>query len=47
MHLHIGLMEFIVFALYYLILKAVLQLVNIEARRSGSKTLAGVSGLFA
>jgi hypothetical protein len=47
MHLHIGLMEFIVFALYYLILKAVIQLVNIEARRSGSKTLAGVSGLFA
>lgn len=47
MHLHIGLMEFIVFALYYLILKALLQLINIEARRSGSKTLAGVSGLFA
>ena len=47
MHLHIGLMEFIVFALYYLLLKAVLQLINIEARRSGSKTLAGVSGLFA
>jgi len=47
MHLHIGLMEFIVFALYYLVLKAVLQLINIEARRSGSKTLAGVSGLFA
>jgi hypothetical protein len=47
MHLHIGLLEFIVFALYYLILKAVIQLLNIEARRSGSKTLAGVSGLFA
>jgi hypothetical protein len=47
MHLHIGLMEFIVFALYYLVLKALLQLINIEARRSGSKTLAGVSGLFA
>lgn len=47
MHLHIGLAEFLVFALYYLVLKAALQLVNIEARRSGSKTLAGVSGLFA
>ena len=47
MHLHIGLMEFLVFALYYLVLKAALQLINIEARRSGSKTLAGVSGLFA
>ena len=47
MHLHIGLMEFLVFALYYVVLKALLQLINVEARRSGSKTLAGVSGLFA
>ena len=47
MHLHIGLMEFLVFALYYVVLKALLQLLNVEARRSGSKTLAGVSGLFA
>jgi hypothetical protein len=47
MHVHIGFVEFLVFALYYLILKAVLQLINIEARRSGSTTLAGVSGLFA
>jgi hypothetical protein len=35
-----------VFVLYYLILKAILQVINLEARRSGSKTLAGVSGLF-
>jgi hypothetical protein len=47
MHLHIGLMEFLVFALYYVVLKALLQLINVEARRSGSKVLAGVSGLFA
>ena len=47
MHVHIGFLEFVVFALYYVILKAVLQLLNIEARRSGSKTLAGVTGLFA
>jgi hypothetical protein len=47
MHVHIGFVEFLVFALYYLILKAVLQVINIEARRSGSTTLAGVSGLFA
>jgi hypothetical protein len=47
MHVHIGFLEFLVFALYYLILKAVLQVINIEARRSGSTTLAGVSGLFA
>jgi len=47
MHVHIGLAEFVVFALYYLILKALLQFINIEARRSGSTVLAGVSGLFA
>ena len=47
MHVHIGFLEFLVFALYYVVLKAAIQLLNIEARRSGSKTLAGVSGLFA
>ena len=46
MHFHIGAAEFLVFVRYYLILKAVLQVLNLEARRSGSKTLAGVSGLF-
>jgi hypothetical protein len=46
-HIHIGFLEFVVFALYYVILKAAVQLLNIEARRSGSKVLAGVSGLFA
>jgi len=47
MHLHIGLAEFVVFVLYYLILKAALQLANIEARRNGSTILAGITGLFA
>jgi hypothetical protein len=47
MHLHIGFAELIVFALYYLIVKAVMQLVNIEARRNGLTVVAGVSGLFA
>ena len=47
MHLHIGFAEFLVFALYFLILKALIQLVNIEARRTGNTLLAGVSGLFA
>jgi len=46
MHLHIGLVEFLIFVMYYLILKAILQVINIEARRSGSSVLAGVSGLF-
>lgn len=50
MHLHIGLAEFLVFALYYLVLKALLQFVNIEARRGSgplATVAAGVSGLFA
>lgn len=44
--MHIGLMEFLVFAMYYLILKAVLQLINIESRRNGLTVPAAVSGLF-
>lgn len=47
MHLHIGLAEFIVFALYYLVMKAFMQFINIEARRNNMTTIAGVSGLFA
>jgi hypothetical protein len=39
--------EFLTFCCFYVVLKALLQLINIEARRSGSKVLAGVSGLFA
>lgn len=46
MHFHIGFMEFVVFALYYVILKAVLQIVNIETRRNGWKIPAAVSGLY-
>lgn len=47
MHFHIGFMEFMVFALYYFILKAILLVINIETRRSGMKVPAGVSGLLA
>ena len=47
MHFHIGLMEFLVFAAYYVILKAILTLINLETRRAGMKTCAGVSGLLA
>jgi hypothetical protein len=39
--------EFLTFCAFYIILKALLQLVNIESRRTGSSTLAAVSGLFA
>jgi hypothetical protein len=46
-HLHIGLLEFITFALYYIILKAVLQFINVETRRNGFHVPAAVSGLLA
>ncbi len=47
MNLHIGLVEFVVFAMYYFILKMILQLINIETRRNGYSIPAGVSGLLA
>lgn len=47
MHFHIGVMEFLVFAMYYFILKGVMTLINLEARRNGMKTCAGVTGLLA
>jgi hypothetical protein len=46
-HFHIGLMEFLVFAAYYFLLKALLTVANIELRRSKSKTGAAVTGLLA
>lgn len=45
--MHIGFEGFVVFALYYVILKAVLQFINIEARRNAWHVPAGVSGLLA
>ena len=47
MHLHIGLAEFLVFVLYYIILKATIQFINLETRRNGWTIPAAVSGLFA
>lgn len=43
----IGFFEFLVFALYYVILKALIQLINLETRRNGLTIPAAVSGLFA
>ena len=40
-------LEFLKFAAFYVILKAVIQLINIEARRTGIHVLSAVSGLFA
>jgi hypothetical protein len=45
--MHIGFMTFLEFTFYYVILKAVIQLLNIEARRNGWTVPAGVSGLLA
>lgn len=47
MHLHIGLAEFLVFALYYVLVKALIQFINLETRRNGWTVPAGVSGLLA
>lgn len=47
MHWDIGLAGFIAFLAYYVIAKALIQLMNIEARRNGWKTVAAVSGLLA
>lgn len=46
MHFHIGFAEFLVFALYYVILKAFLQILNIETRRNKLHVPAAVSGLY-
>ena len=47
MHVHIGFLEFLIFTMYWVILKLIIHFINIEARRSGSKVLSGVSGLLA
>lgn len=47
MHVHIGLAEFLVFVLYYVILKALIQFINVETRRGGLQVAAAVSGLLA
>jgi hypothetical protein len=44
---HSVVIEFITFVCFYIILKALLQLANIEARRAGWTVPAGVTGLLA
>lgn len=43
---HSVLVEFATFALFYVILKAILSFINIEARRNGWHIPAAVSGLY-
>lgn len=45
-HFHIGFFEFLVWAMYYFIMKAILLFINIETRRNKLHIPAGVSGLF-
>lgn len=45
--MHVGFEGFIVFLLYYVLAKALIQFVNIEARRNNWHVPAGVSGLLA
>lgn len=45
--LDVGFLGFVHFALYYIILKAVIQVLHLYARRNDKNTSAAVSGLFA
>jgi hypothetical protein len=47
LYFHSVFLEFVKFTAFYIILKALIQFINVESRRSGSTLLAGVSGLFA
>jgi hypothetical protein len=41
------LLEFLTWVAFYIIFKAVVHFINLESRRSKSKTVAGVSGILA
>lgn len=45
--MQIGVIELLIFTLYYIIVKAIFQVINIETRRNGWHVPAGVSGLLA
>lgn len=45
--MHIGIAGFVVFLLYYVIAKALIQFINVETRRNGMHVPAAVSGLLA
>lgn len=47
MFFHSVFLEFLKFCAFFIILKALLQFINLEARRTQSTLLASVSGLFA
>lgn len=45
-HFHIGFFEFLVFAMYYVLMKALILLINIESRRGRLHVPSAVSGLL-
>lgn len=47
MFLNSVLLEFVKFVAFYVILKALIQFIHLETRRSGSDTCAGVTGILA
>jgi hypothetical protein len=42
----IGLLQFVVFVLYYILLKAIILFINVETRRNGWTVPAGLTGLL-
>lgn len=46
MHVHVGILELLIFGLYYTIWKAILLLINLETRRNKIHVPAAVSGLL-
>ena len=42
----IGFLQFVTWALYYVIFKAIVLFINVETRRNGWQIPAGVSGLL-
>lgn len=47
MFFHSVVMEFLKWVAFYVIFKALLQVINLEARRTGLSLLAAVSGILA
>lgn len=46
MHFHIGFMEFVVFAMYYIILKAILLVIHLEAKRNKLTRVTALTGML-
>ncbi len=47
MYRHSVVIEFLTWVAFYIVFKAIMHFINLEARRNGWSTSAGVSGLLA